>query len=267
MDKFLEILTEFGTSLGAKLILGLLILFVGMKLSKWVVKLIVKGRGYQKLELSVQHFIASFIRVLLYALVISSALICWGVPSASFMTIFASAGVAIGLALQGALSNFAGGLMILFFKPFKVGDYIENGSVSGVVSNITIIYTILTTPDNKSITVPNGTLTNSTVTNYSANGTRRVDIVVSADYDNDIDVVKALLMDLALKHEKVLKDPAPLVRLAKHNESSLDYNFRVWVNTPDYWDVYFDLNEAIKKTFDANNITIPYKQIVISNRE
>lgn len=267
MEKFLEFISQLGTQIGLKLLLGLLILIVGLKLSKYVAKVIAKGKAFQKLDISVQKFISSFIKVMLYALVISSACICWGVPSTSFMTLFASVGVAIGLALQGALSNFAGGLMILFFKPFKVGDYIESGSVTGVVSDITIIYTTLVTPDNKVVTVPNGNLTNSNVTNFSAKSTRRVDIVVSADYENDVELVKRVLMEVATSHEKVLKDPAPMVRLTKHNESSLDYVFRVWVNSKDYWDVYFDMTEGIKAAFDANHITIPFKQIQISNRE
>lgn len=258
---------ELGTTVGLKILLGLLILIVGLKLSKWVVKLVAKGKAFQKIDTSAQSFIKSFIRVILYALVIASACITWGVPSTSFMTIFASAGVAIGLALQGALSNFAGGLMILFFKPFKVGDYIESAGASGTVKEITIIYTIVTTVDNKTVTIPNGTLTNSVVTNCSAAPIRRVDLTISADYDNDIELVKKVLLDVANSHEKVLKDPAPFVRLAAHGASSLNYTFRVWCNSADYWDVFFDMNEDIKKAFDANGISIPYQQIQISNRQ
>lgn len=267
MENFLEFISQLGTQIGLKLLLGLLILIVGLKLSKYVVKLVSKGKAFQKLDVSVQRFIASFTKVLLYAMVISTTFICWGVPSTSFMTLFASFGVAIGLALQGALGNFAGGLMILFFKPFKVGDYIESTDVSGVVTDITIIYTILTTPDNKVITVPNGTLTNSRVTNYSMKSTRRVDLVISADYDSDIDFVKEVLTKVAVSNDRVLQDPAPVIRLLKQNDSSLDFAFRVWVNSKDYWDVYFDMNENIKKAFDQNNITIPFPQVQISNRE
>ncbi len=266
MERFLQFITELGTTVGLKLLFGLLILFIGIKLSNWLVKIVSKGRAFQKVEPSAQSFIRSFLKVVLYAVVIASACITWGVPSTSFMTIFASAGVAIGLALQGALSNFAGGLMILFFKPFKIGDFIESGSVLGVVTDITIIYTIVTTPDNKVITVPNGTLTNSNVTNYSTMGSRRVDITVSADYSNDIEKVKQVLLEVGSAHEKILKDPAPMVRLVNHNASSLDYTFRVWCNGADYWDVYFDMMENIKTVFDKNGIQIPYQQIQISTR-
>lgn len=257
---------EMGATVGFKILSGLLILIVGLRLSKWVVKLVAKGHAFQKIDASAQSFIKSFVKVVLYALVIASACITWGVPSTSFMTIFASAGVAIGLALQGALSNFAGGLMILFFKPFKVGDFIESAGASGTVKDITIIYTTLMTVDNKTVTVPNGTLTNSVVTNCSTASIRRVDLTVSADYDNDIELVKKVLMDVATSHEKVLQDPAPFVRLSAHGASSLDYTFRVWCKSADYWDVHFDMLENIKMAFDENNISIPYTQVQISNR-
>ena len=264
MEDFVKFITELGTTVGLQILLGLLILIVGLKLSKWLVKFIAGRKAMQKIDPSVQSFIRSFVKVILYALVIASACITWGIPSTSFMTIFASAGVAIGLALQGALSNFAGGLMILFFKPFKVGDYIESGAVAGVVSDITIIYTIVTTVDNKTVTVPNGSLTSSSITNYSTKDTRRVDLTVSADYSDDVDKVKNVLLQVANSHEKVLKDPAPFVRLKEHASSSLDYTFRVWCKNADYWDVYFDMTEGIKKAFDANGITIPYKHVDVT---
>lgn len=261
MEGVLEYLKQLGTDIGLKIIFGLIVLFVGFKLAKWVVKLVSKGRAFGKLEPSVQSFLLSFIKIILYALVIASAAIIWGIPTTSFLTIFTSAGVAVGLALQGALSNFAGGLMILIFKPFKVGDFIENGSAMGVVKEITIIYTIITTVDNKVITIPNGTLTNSNVTNYSAQPLRRVDIKFSTGYGDDIEKVKRVLMEVALNHEKILKDPAPFIRLVAQAASSLDYTFRVWCNGTDYWEVYFDMMERVKEAFDANGISIPFQQI------
>ena len=264
MEDFVKFITELGTTVGLKIVLGLAILIIGLKVSKWIISVVSKRKGFLKVDPGVQSFIRSFLKVILYALVIASACITWGIPSTSFMTIFASAGVAIGLALQGALSNFAGGLMILFFKPFKIGDYIESGSVAGTVTDITIIYTILVTVDNKTITVPNGSLTSSNIINYSAKDTRRVDLTVSADYNDDIDKVKKVLMDVAVSHEKVLKDPAPFIRLKNHASSSLDYTFRVWCSSADYWEVYFDMTEGIKKAFDENGITIPYKHVDIT---
>jgi len=263
MDVIKTYLGQLTADVIANILLGLVILLVGLKLTKWLVKLLSKLKGIQHLDVSVQSFVQSFVKIVLYALVISSAAICWGVPATSFMTMFASAGVAIGLALQGALSNFAGGLMILFFKPFKVGDYIEGNGVSGTVKDITVIYTILTTPDNKTITIPNGSLTSSNVINYSTQPQRRLDLTFSAGYEDDVEKVKAVLLEVANAHEKVLKDPAPMARLAAHNASSLDYYLRVWVNPADYWDVNFDLMEQVKAAFDKNSISIPYQQIDI----
>ena len=261
MEGILEYLKQIGTDVGLKILFGLAVLIIGTKIAKWVVKLVSKGRAFSKLDQSVQSFLLSFLKVILYALVIASAAIIWGIPTTSFLTIFTSAGVAVGLALQGALSNFAGGLMILIFKPFKVGDFIENGAVMGTVREITIIYTIIYTNDNKVVTIPNGTLTNSNVINYTALPLRRVDIQFSAGYGDDIDKVKSVLMGVAEAHEKILKDPAPFVRLVAQGASSLDYTFRVWCSGADYWDVYFDMMERVKKAFDENGICIPFQQI------
>ena len=194
MDFLKNHIAQFGADTGMKIVIGLLILIVGLKVSKYIVKLIGRGRGFSRLEPSVQSFIKSFAKILLYAVVISGAAICMGFPATSFMTVFASAGVAIGLALQGALSNFAGGLLILIFKPFKVGDFVESGGVTGTVTEITVIYTIVRTVDNKMVTIPNGSLTAANVTNYTACDTRRVEIIVSASYGDDIDKVKKVLL-------------------------------------------------------------------------
>ena len=189
---------------------------------------------------------------------------CCGVPSTAFLTIFTSAGVAIGLALQGGLSNFAGGLMILFFRPFKVGDYIESEGASGTITEITVIYTIVTTPDNRVITIPNGKLTNANIINYSSKKQRRVEIIVSASYDSDTEFVKQTLLEVAAGTKGVLDDPAPVARLKEMSASSIDFVYRVWCKTPDYWDVYFDSMERIKKTFDEKGIEIPYKKVDVN---
>lgn len=261
MDDFLKFLTQLGTEVGLKLLYGLIVLFVGLKLSKYVVKLVVKGKGFNKLEPSVQSFLKSLIKILLYAAVIASACLIWGIPATSFVTIFASAGLAIGMALQGTLSNFAGGLMILIFKPFKVGDYIESNGAAGTVKDITIIYTIITTIDNKIITIPNSSLSNSNVINYSALPNRRVDITISAAYTDDIELVKKTLLEVAEANDKILKDPAPFARVVQQNTSSLDYTFRCWCKSEDYWDVFFDMNEASKKAFTKKGLSVPYPQM------
>lgn len=261
MEEFFQYLAQLCADIGLKLVFGLIVLFVGLKLSKYLVKLISKGKGFQKLEPSVQSFLRSLAKILLYAGVIASACLIWGIPATSFVTVFASAGLAIGMALQGTLSNFAGGLMILIFKPFKVGDYVESNGVAGTVKDITIIYTILITVDNKVVTIPNSSLTNSTITNCSSEPLRRVDLTLSASYSDDIEKVKKVLLEVADANEKVLKNPAPFARVVAQNSSSLDYTFRCWCRSSDYWDVYFDLTEASRKAFEANGLTIPFPQM------
>ena len=191
-EDFLGFLSEKGTDILLSFLGGLALLFIGIKISKKIVKIIDKSKRVQKIEPSVRTFLRSALTVLLYAAVISSTAIIWGIPTTSFMTVFASAGVAVGLALQGSLSNLAGGIMILLFKPFKVGDFIEGASCTGVVQEITVMYTKLLTVDNKVVVIPNGTLTGSNVTDYSTMPLRRVDLMISASYSDDIEKVKEL---------------------------------------------------------------------------
>ena len=261
MEEFINFLTQKGASICLTILFGLVVLIVGFKIVKVIINAIGKGKPFQKLDPSVQSFLKSAVKVILYAAVISSAAIIWGIPATSFMTIFASASVAVGLALQGSLSNLAGGLMILIFRPFKVGDYIEGAGVAGTVTDITVMYTRLTTVDNKVIMIPNGALTNTNVTDYSTMPQRRVDITVSTAYSDDIDKVRGVILEVISKNDMIKKDPEPFVRLVKHNESSLDYTVRVWTDTPNYWNVFFDLTENIKKAFDLNGISIPFKQV------
>ena len=261
MEDFINFITQKGANVGLTILFGLIVLIVGLKISKTIVKVVGKGKAFQKIDPSVQSFLKSALKVILYAAVISSTAIIWGIPTTSFMTVFASAGVAVGLALQGSLSNLAGGIMILLFKPFKIGDYIEGAGAAGTVIDITVMYTKLTTVDNKVVVIPNGSLTNSNVTDYSTLPLRRVDLTVSTDYRDDIDKVRSVINNVIFKNEMIKQDPAPFVRLIKHNDSSLDYTVRVWTDTENYWNVYFDLTEDIKKAFDANGISIPFKQV------
>lgn len=261
LEKITGYLFNIVSDFGAKLIAAILVLFIGLKLIKLIKKWIKNSRSLDKLDMGVRTFFSSFAGIALYILLFSTIAMILGIPTTSFITALASCGVAIGLALQGALSNLAGGMMILIFKPFLVGDYINTVSASGTVSKITIMYTVLTTPDNKVITVPNGILTNSVVENFSSQDVRRVDLTFSASYDSDTEEVKKVLMSVIEKHEKILPDPAPLARLMKHGNSSLDYVVRVWCNKDDYWDVYFDITEAVKSEFDKNGISIPFPQL------
>lgn len=262
-EKIMDYLFDLLASLGIKIITALIVLFIGSKLIKFVKKWLKISPKLDRVDMGVRTFLSSFLGITLYAILFISIAMILGIPTTSFVTALASCGVAIGLALQGALGNLAGGIMILIFKPFKVGDYITTASSSGTVSNITIMYTVLKTPENKVITIPNGSLTNSVIENYSASEERRVDLVFSTGYDCDIDKVKKILLDAANRHEKVLKEPEPFARLTKHGDSSLEYTLRVWCKASDYWDVNFDLMEAVKKDFDANGVTIPYPQMDI----
>ncbi len=254
-------LTQFITTWGFKLLGAIIVFVVGIKCIKALVKFLKASPKLDKLDDSLRSFLASFSNIVLYVLLVITIAMILGVPATSFITILASCGVAIGLALQGSLSNFAGGLMILFFKPFKVGDFIEASGETGTVVEISVVYTVLLTPDNKRITLPNGALTNASIKNYSSEDTRRVDLTFSADYSCDVETVKKVISEVIEAHPLALKDPAPFVRLSAHSDSALTYTARIWTKTADYWDVYFDVNESVKIAFDKNNIKIPYPQL------
>jgi small conductance mechanosensitive channel len=192
--------------------------------------------------------------------VVIAALGQLGIQTASFVAIVGAAGLAIGLALQGSLANFAAGVLILIFRPFKVGDFVEVAGVSGAVQNIQIFTTELHTPDNKKVIVPNGGVISGNITNYSANNTRRVDLVFGIGYSEDIDVAKTLLQTVLAAEPKVLQDPAPTIGVVELADSSVNLVCRPWVNTADYWDVYFNVTEAVKKALDAGGISIPFPQ-------
>lgn len=260
-ETILNYLIQLATTWGIKLLGAIIVLVVGLKVIGGIKKFINKSPKLDKVDPGVRSFLSSFASIGLYILLVIVIAGMIGIPATSFITILASCGVAIGLALQGSLSNFAGGLMILIFKPFKVGDYVEVCGESGTVAEISVVYTVLLTIDNKRITIPNGTLTNSVIENYSAESLRRVDLTVNTAYSCDIEQVKAVVTKLAQEHPLALAEPAPQVRVKEHGSSSLTYVVRVWCKTEDYWDLYFDLTEGIKKAFDANDIEIPYPQM------
>lgn len=260
-QKVADFFMELGKSLGTRLLGALLLLIIGLRLIKWVKKKIRNSPKVIKLEDGVESFLTSFISITMYVSLFVSVALVMGVPATSFLAVLASCGVAIGLAMQGALSNFAGGIMILMFKPFKVGDYIATTETSGTVKAITVVYTVLGTPDNKIITIPNGTLTNSVVENYSAMEKRRIDLDFSVSYDSDTEEVKGLLLEIAKKHPLVLDDPTPMARMSEQNRSALVFTMRAWCKTDDYWDVRFDLVEATKAVFDKKGIKVPYQQL------
>ena len=261
MEQIWNTVKEFAITEGFRLVGAILLVIIGFKVTNMIFKRERKSKLASKIDPSAAGFLKSFICIVIKTLIVISAIAILGVPMSSIVAVLASAGVAIGLAVQGALSNLAGGIMILIFKPFKVGDYISSGDSAGTVRTIGVFYTELVTVDNKVITCPNGGLTNAVVVNYSQMDTRRVDITVSASYSNDTDKVKEALLALAKGTNNVLADPEPVVVLSAYADSSIDYTLRVWCKNGDYWGVYFDLTDRIKKVFDAVGIEIPYKQV------
>ena len=247
---------------GIKLIIGTLAIVIGFKIINKLSKRFINLAEKRNVDMTLIKFIKSFIsytlKILLVLIIAGSY---WKLELSGLAAIVASAGVAIGLALQGSLSNFAGGFIILLLRPFKVGDYIKTGQFEGTVEQIGVFYTSLTTIDNKVVLIPNGSLSNGSLVNYSAKDTRRVDLVFAVSYESDILKVRGILKDIVQQHRLVLDYPEPFVGLLEQADSSLNFAVRVWVNTPDYWTVYFDLLEEVKLRFDKEEISIPYPQI------
>jgi small conductance mechanosensitive channel len=217
----------------------------------------------RNVELSIRTFLGSMVNILLTVLLIISVVGALGVETTSFAALLASAGVAIGMALSGNLQNFAGGLMVLLFKPYKVGDVIEAQSVNGTVKEIQIFHTILTTFDNKVIYVPNGALSSGVITNYSNQATRRVDWVFGIEYGEDYERVKSVIERLAARDERILTDPLPFIALHALADSSVNVTLRVWVKSEDYWGVYFDMNQKVYETFNSEGISFPFPQLTV----
>ena len=263
MEKLLDKLNDLWVNAGLTVIYVILILFVGGKLIKLITKLITKGKAFNKLDKSVSTFVLSFIKTVLNILLWITVAGVIGIPSTSIITLLGSAGLAIGLAMQGGLSNIAGGLVILIFKPFKVGDFIDTHTDSGTVKSISIFYTTLVGPDNRIVSIPNGILANSSSINYSNQKERRLDFDLDVSYNNKIDDVKKCINNVLKKDKRVNKEKDVFVRITNYKESSICYTVRVWVLKDEYWDVKFDLLENIKNEFDKNNISIPFNQLDI----
>lgn len=238
----------------------LAILILGWLATKIVVKILKKGMTTSRLDKTLVSFLSNIIHTLLIAFVFIAALDQLGVNTTSLAAILAAAGLAVGMALKDALSNFAAGVMVIILRQFKVGDFIEIGSTSGTVKSINIYNTTLTTGDNKTIIIPNSKLNSNNITNYSTQALRRIDYVIGVSYDDDIKKVKRLLTKIIQKDSRILKDPEPLIAVGELANSSVNFKVRPWVEKADYWDVLHDLNETIKTTFDKEGVSIPYPQ-------
>ncbi len=250
------------------IVVAIVILIVGILFSKLVVKLMGKALDRSKLDLTVNKFLRSVVKITLYVLLITIVLALLGVPMTSIITVIGTAGVAIGLALQNSLSNIAGGFLIMFSKPFKVGNYISVSGVEGFVNEINILYTKLRTYDNKAIYIPNGTAANAVLINVNQAEKRRVDNVFSISYDADYNKAVEAIYKALKKCPKILWDAGdkPFVRMSAHNSSSIDITVRVWCKSKDYWDVYFDMIEFVRAQFIEDNIEIPYQQLDVHMR-
>jgi small conductance mechanosensitive channel len=251
---------DLGIDLGIKVATALAIFLVG----KFVVRLVVSGISKvmqkQAIDKTLETFICNLVKTVLMVVVVIAAIGAIGVETTSFIAIFGAAGLAVGLALQGSLSNFASGVLIVLFRPYQVGDWIEAAGISGSVEQVQILTTILKTGDNKQIIVPNSQIMDSIITNYSANDTRRIDMVVGVSYGDDIDKVRKTLNELLAAEDRILPDPAPTIAVSALADSSVNFVVRPWVNTSDYWGVMFDMTEAIKKRFDKEGISFPFPQ-------
>ncbi len=263
MGEFTKNVIDFATTYGGKILLAIVVLIVGY----FVVKLLCRGadKAIDRINTdpTVKNVAKKAVKILLYVILIISVIQVLGVSMSSVVAVLASCGLAVGLALQGALSNLAGGLMILIFKPFKLGDYIESGGSEGVVSDISIFYTTLMTLDNKKVLVPNGDLMNATVTNFSANDVRRVDLDFKITNDIDAELVKSVLLGAAQGTPGVLTDPAAFARLTAVDDDTYIFTVRAWCDTGSYWDVYFDLIEHCSEALADNGIDDPEERIAV----
>ena len=261
IQNVIEYLLSHIVSITFALVKGGLVFILGWKAAKWLVRIIKRSSPLKKLDDGIQTFLGSFIEIMLKALVVVSVVSVMGVNLSAGVTALASVGLTFGLAFQGALSNFAGGFIILVFKPFKVGDWIDAAGVSGGVKEIQIFNTLLTTGDNKIIIVPNAKLSNDMVVNYSKGGTRRVDWTFTISYGDDYDKAKAVLAQFMSEDKRIKQDPAPFVALNNLADSAVEIVARAWVDGGDYWDVYFGMNERVYKEFGKNGLSFPFPQM------
>ena len=257
-----ETITNLCTTVVGKILLSILVYIVGKAIIGKIMKLVAKLRGVEALDPNVRTFLISAIKWTLYVVLVVSIIGILGVPMASVVAVLGTAGAAVALGLQGSLANLAGGIMLVIFKPFKVGDYVETSGVQGVVHSINLFYTVLITLDNKRITVPNGTLMNANVIDYSAEDTRRVDLTFLTARSEEPARIQALMKEVMAANEKVLSDPEPFAQISGGTNEALEFTARAWCKTGDYWDVYFSLIQAISEKLGANSVQSPAVRII-----
>ncbi len=260
MDSIWEKIVEWGILYGPKLLATLAILFFGRIAVSIVTGTINRLLKKTDVDVTLRRFVVSLTKIALLVFVIIAAISSLGINTTSFVAILGAAGLAIGLSLQSSLANFAAGVMLIIFRPFKAGDYVEAGGQSGSVIAVNIFNSVLNTPDNKLVIIPNSNITGNNIVNYSAQETRRIDLVFGISYNDNIKLAKDTLVQILADDSRILKDPAPAVAVLALADSSINFAVRPWVKTADYWPVYFDLTEKVKITFDEKNISIPFPQ-------
>jgi len=260
MENIIKQLQAVVAQYGLQVLGALATVIIGIWLAKILSKSLGKVLNKKSVDQTLVKFVVSLVKIALITFVIISAASQVGIQTASFVAVIGAAGLAIGFALQGSLSNLAAGVMLIIFKPIKVGDYIDGGGSAGSVESVGIFITTLITPDNKVVYIPNSTLTGGNIINYSAKDSRRVDMVFGIGYSDDIDKAKNVIQSVLNSDSRILKDPAPQIVVSELGDSSVNFNVRPWVNTPDYWGVFFETTEQIKKKFDEQNISIPFPQ-------
>ncbi|MDD5944424.1 MAG: mechanosensitive ion channel [Clostridia bacterium] len=265
MDIAVASIYTFLASAGGKILFALIVFIIGKLLIKMVLNMLSKNKFFNKADGAVKTFTLSFVKIGLYVILVISIIGILGVPMASIVAVLASAGVAVGLALQGALSNLAGGIMLMIFRPFRLGDYVEAAGVSGVVKEVTMFYTVFLTLDNRRITVPNGSLMNANIVDYSSEELRRVDLTFSCAKSESPAAVQDMLMQVIKANPSVLSSPEPFARLSGGTNEAMEFTVRAWCKNADYWDVYFDLTQKVTEAFAANGIKAPAVRIVSEN--
>ena len=263
INTLLKQLMAMGVEAGKSILMAIVIYIAGKFIIKLINRLVRQMLERKNVDPTIQSFLKSFVNILLNVLLIITVISALGVNTTSFAALLASVGVAAGMALSGNLQNLAGGLIILLFKPFKVGDFVEAQGTMGTVKEIQIIHTILLTVDNKEIYLPNGSLSSGSITNYSKMGTRRVDFTVNVEYGTNVEKVMNALKAIAESDERILNEPAPFYAVSALAESSVNFTFRVWVNGADYWPVFFDTNKKIYEEFNRQSIKFPFPQLQI----
>ena len=264
VNDFIAKALNAGIDLGGRILAALIIFIIGKFLINWANKLFATMLQKRHVDASIQSFLKSIVNITLLVMLFLVVIGKLGIELTSFAALLASVGVAVGMALSGNLSNFAGGVIILVFRPYKVGDYIEASTgASGTVTDIQIFHTVLTTPDNKVIFAPNGAMSGAVVTNYSRKDTRRLDFTFGVEYGTDFNQAKAIILEIINKDNRIMKDPAPFIELGALADSSVNITFRVWVNASDYWAVNFDMNKNVYATFNEKSISFPFPQLTV----